>query len=182
MWKDQVELDWRMVLGDEARALVQAVIPPDQRPTSKDLEAGIQRLQRGLALAQGQAEGARSVASELASRLELALADMRSDQHLVFLVLAKVHREMFLVRQALALAGLASTVEADTALEKLREKTSEIAALIERVIPDYERRLPQYDSAAEERAIRDLLAKEAEAWAKALPLEKRKGQVEEKEK
>ena len=64
----------------------------------------------------------------------------------------------------------------------MREKTAEIAALIERVIPDYERRLPQYDAAAEERAIRDLLAKEAEARAKALPQEKRKGPVEEKEK
>lgn len=86
MRKEQVELDWRMVLCDKARALVQAVIPPDQRPTSKDLEAGIQRMQRSLSLAQGQAEGARSVASDLASRLEKALSDLRADQHLVFLV------------------------------------------------------------------------------------------------
>lgn len=182
MRKEQVELDWRMVLGDEARALVQAVIPPDQRPTSKDLEAGIQRMQRSLSLAQGQAEGARSVASELALRLEKALADLRADQQLVFLVLAKLHREMFLVRQALALAALSTTAEADTALQKLREKTAEITALIERVIPDYERRLPSFDPLAEERAIRELLAKDADARISANRSSKAKQVDEEKEK
>lgn len=178
MRQDQRELDWRVMLGDEAKALVLTVIEPNQRPTSKDLEAAIQLLKRENAVAQGQAEGAKAVASELAARLEGAMGQMRGDLQLAMMALTKVHREMYLMRQALALTALSTKPETDAALEKLREKTAEISAVIERIMPEYERRLPDYDAIAEERALREMMQREAETRPKDKPKSQEKGDQE----
>lgn len=169
MRKEEADFDWRVYLGEEAKALVMTVIPEGQKPGSKDLEAGIQRLKLDLAVAQGQAEGSRAVVSEVTSRLESTILDLKREHSLVMMVVGKAHRELFLIRQLIGLIKLDDRAEAQEVLERLRARDAQWEEFIHSIMPNFDKAFPSFDAELEQRAMRQLTiqAVESETRVKA---------------
>lgn len=156
MRKEETDFDWRIYLGEEAKALVLTVVPTGQKPGSKDLEAAIQRMKIAIAVAEGQAEGARTVVSEVTSRLEGIIHELKREHTLVMMVVGKAHRELFLIRQLLGLISLDNRAEAQEVLERLRARDGQWEEFIHSIMPNYDQAFPTFDVELEQRAMRQL--------------------------
>lgn len=156
MRSDETDFDWRMVIGEEARALVLDVLREGQKPGAKDLENAIQRMKVDLASAKGQAEGSRTVVAEVTSRLESTIQDLKQEHTLVMMVVGKAHRELFMIRQLLGVLKLGDDAEVKEVMERLRERDSQWQEFMHSVMPGFEQSLPGFDAEMEKRAVRQL--------------------------
>lgn len=158
----ETEFDWRVVLGEEARAITLPILGPGSKPTSKDLDTAIRGLNVKLAVAQGQIQGANEIIGSLGARLDAAIATLGSQQNLVIMVLGKLHREIFLMRQSLGLLSLKNKDEAGEVIEHLKRRIEEHEKFLQSVMPEYEDRFPAFSRELEERAMREVAAIQAE--------------------
>lgn len=156
MRKEDVDFDWRMVIGEEARALVLAVLRDGQKPGAKELESAIQQIKVDLASAKGQAEGSRAVVADVTSRLEGIIQDLKREHSVVMMVVGKAHRELFLIRQLLGLINLDARAEAQEVLERLRARDGQWEEFIHSIMPNFDQAFPAFDAELEQRAMRQI--------------------------
>lgn len=181
MRKEETDFDWRIYLGEEAKALVSTVVQPGQKPGSKDLETAIHRMKIALAVAEGQAEGARTVVSEVTSRLEVIIHELKREHALVMMVVGKAHRELFLIRQLLGLINLENRAEAQEVLERLRARDQQWEEFIHSIMPNFDQAFPTFDAELEQRAMRQLTIQALENETRVKPEDKIKdGEKSEK--
>ena len=174
MRSDETDFDWRMVIGEEARALVLDVLRDGQKPGAKDLENAIQRMKVDLASAKGQAEGSRAVVAEVTSRLESTIQDLKREHTTVMMVLGKAHRELFLIRQLLGLLKLEDEAEVKEVMERLRDRDSQWKEFMHSVMPGFEQSLPGFDLEMEKRAVRQLTIQTLDTDTRVKPADKAK--------
>lgn len=168
----ETDFDWRIVLGEEARAIVLQTLEPGSKPTSKELDAAIRALNLRLAVARGQTEGANDIIAAMGARLENAVSTLTNQQNLVMMVLGKLHREIFLMRQTLGLSAVTDKWEAGEVIENLKRRIEEHEAFMQSVMPEYEDRFPAFAKEVEERAVREIAAVQAENRASQTTTEK----------
>jgi hypothetical protein len=174
MRSEETDFDWRMVIGEEARALVLDVLKEGQKPGAKDLENAIQRMKVDLASAKGQAEGSRAVVAEVTSRLESTIHDLKQEHALVMMVVGKAHRELFLIRQLLGLLKFDDDAEIKELMERLRDRDTQWKEFMQSVMPGFEQSLPGFDAEMEKRAVRQLTIHAIDNDTRVKPADKAK--------
>lgn len=182
MRREEADLEMRVVLGEEAKALVAAVLPPGQKAGSRDLENGIQHLKREIAIAQGQAEGARTVVSEVTARLEGMIRELKEEHSTVLMVLGKAHRELFLIRQLVGLITLENKDEAQEVIERLRARDQQWEEFMHSAMPNATLTFPAYQADQEIRALRQLTVEAINSETRVKPHDKAKQGEKEQER
>lgn len=175
MRSENVEANWRLRLGDRARQLVLSVMPEGEKPDGDLLEQALADLDRDVMLAHARADAL----AEAHERLASAIGAMQTQLVETFdhnaLMLGIVYRQIFACRQMMALLD---PPEDDIAA--IVAKTLEVLQTAEetyrRLVPEAERRYPDFEHARENAAVERM---DVAAKTKA---EKAKGQAKYEER
>lgn len=157
MRTDNTEASWRLRLGDRARQLVLNVMPEDGKPDGELLEKALTNIDREMLLLTTRAE----VLTEANARLVPTIAglEQRITDALTHnaMMLGVVYRQLYSCRQLLALLEAPSS-----AVGSVIEKTLDVLRSAEdaylRLVPEAERRFPEFEQKLENEFLEKLEA------------------------
>ena len=176
MRTENTEASWRLRLGDRARQLVLSVMPEDGKPDGDLLEKALANLDQEMLLLTNRAEVLTEANARLVptiTGLEQRITDALTHNAML---LGVVYRQLYSCRQLLALLE-----EPSSAVGSVIEKTLDVLQSAEetylRLIPDAERRFPEFEQKLENEFLEKL---EAANRAKQAEKARAPGKDEEK--